>query len=283
MGTGSPSASGLRSLRRAGALCLGSSTLERSNYCDDSMVTRMLIIRPRTANPATHARLSGNRPRLLAVVAVTTVVALLWPAAGPAGANPGSAYVNGWGPNGEGQSNVPVDLDLVEDISAGYDHTLALQTDGTVRAWGADEAGETDVPDGLEDVVAVAAGTWHSLALLDDGTVTGWGSNNSDQLEVPDDLEDVTDVAASRLHNLALSADGTVTGWGANYQEQLDIPEDLGPVTGIAAGRSHNMVLVEGGTVREWGERSEYGDPDEDLVPRPEELPPIVAVSAGAG
>src|SRR5699024_10678887 len=47
--------------------------------------------------------------------------------------------------------------------------------------------------------------------------------------------------------------------------------------------RSHNMVLVEGGTVREWGERSEYGDPDEDLVPRPEELPPVVAVAAGAG
>ena len=67
-------------------------------------------------------------------------------------------------------------------IAAGWGHSLALKSDGTVWAWGSNGAGElgngtytnSNVPvsvSGLSGVVALAAGLNHSLALKSDGTV----------------------------------------------------------------------------------------------------------------
>ena len=42
--------------------------------------------------------------------------------------------------------------------------------------------GQADVPAGLENVVALAAGYYHSLALKSDGTVIGWGKNDDGQI-----------------------------------------------------------------------------------------------------
>ena len=51
-------------------------------------------------------------------------------------------------------------------IAAGYAHSLALKSDGTVVAWGRNSQGQSTVPGGLNGVVAIAAGTPHSLALI---------------------------------------------------------------------------------------------------------------------
>jgi alpha-tubulin suppressor-like RCC1 family protein len=98
-------------------------------------------------------------------------------------------------------------------IAAGYWHSLALKSDGTVWAWGDNTYGElgngtfagtaiysnTDYllgtgiatpaqvlgPNGtgaLTGIVAIAAGCYHNLALKSDGTVWAWGENSYGEL-----------------------------------------------------------------------------------------------------
>jgi alpha-tubulin suppressor-like RCC1 family protein len=71
-----------------------------------------------------------------------------------------------------------VGLSGVLAIAAGYSHSLALKSHGTVVGWGRDNAGQATPPDGLNRVVAIAAGAYHSLALKSDGTVVGWGATD---------------------------------------------------------------------------------------------------------
>jgi hypothetical protein len=54
----------------------------------------------------------------------------------------------------------------VVSIAAGYFHSLALKSDGTVTAWGSNWAGT--VPAGLTGVIDIAAGESHNLALVAD-------------------------------------------------------------------------------------------------------------------
>ena len=65
---------------------------------------------------------------------------------------------------------MPAGLTNVVAIAAGYFHSLALRTNGTVVAWGANDYSETNVPVDLINVVAVAGGYLHSLALENDGS-----------------------------------------------------------------------------------------------------------------
>ena len=83
-------------------------------------------------------------------------------------------------------------------LAAGYFHSLALCSDGTLAAWGANTSGQlgnntttnSSVPvavlqsSGLlagKTVVALAAGDSHNLALCSDDTLAAWGSNSYGQ------------------------------------------------------------------------------------------------------
>ena len=107
---------------------------------------------------------------------------------------------DGLGALGDGTSGplqlVPVRVELelgARAVSAGYTHTCALATDGSVWCWGDDSEGEVDgVPEACDaarcpsplptrvsglpsGVVAITAGYFWSCALEHDGTVWCWG------------------------------------------------------------------------------------------------------------
>jgi alpha-tubulin suppressor-like RCC1 family protein len=136
-------------------------------------------------------------------------------------------------------------------------------------------------------VTQVAAGWYHSLALASDGTVWAWGDNQYGELgdgnvmqsdtPVQLGLSDVTQIAAGDDWSLALRSDGTVWAWGNNLYNELgeqvqdpydasDVPVQvagLSGVTQIAAGASFGMAVqttVKLGLVRHslwtWGQNT---------------------------
>jgi alpha-tubulin suppressor-like RCC1 family protein len=180
----------------------------------------------------------------------------------------------------------------VPAVSGGYEHSLALKSDGTVRSWGDDTSGQlgtgrliwstTPVPiSGISGIVAISAGGTHVLALKSDGTVWAWGDNSYGQLgdavrpsgNLPaavTGLEGIIAVASGGLHSMALKSDGTVWTWGGNTTGQLGdgtllknsrpqrVP-GLSSVTAIDAGRGHSVALKADGTVWTWGDNSSSG------------------------
>ena len=67
------------------------------------------------------------------------------------------------------------------------------RTPMNVSTWG---LSGVPVPQGLSDAVAVAAGYAHSLALRSNGTVVAWGSNEFGQAAVPPGLTNVAAISA---------------------------------------------------------------------------------------
>ncbi|MBF0622021.1 MAG: hypothetical protein HQL54_08845, partial [Magnetococcales bacterium] len=146
----------------------------------------------------------------------------------------------------------------VEDISAGYYHTLAISDQNSVISWGYDLQGQLGrsgnhlpaVVSGLSDITAVSAGGYHSLALDSSGSVWSWGYNFAGQLGAGDTtdrnrpykiegLTGVSAIAAGQYHSLALKSNGTVWAWGYNAQGQVgngDTSNVLTPVqiTGLS-------------------------------------------------
>ena len=89
----------------------------------------------------------------------------------------------------------------------------------------------TQVP-GLSNVHSIAAGWWHSVALISNGSVMAWGSNFLGQLgnsgggmsQSPvavAGLGNVSSLSAGGNQDLALMADGSLMVWGDNSAGQL--------------------------------------------------------------
>nr|WP_232345384.1 InlB B-repeat-containing protein [Bifidobacterium sp. W8104] len=190
-------------------------------------------------------------------------------------------YVYAWGSNQHGQlgnntttySSVPVrvrdpasptdpskGLKAIQ-VSAGDEHSLALDSDGYVYAWGwndngrlgnnstsdssfpvrvRDPASPTDPSKGLK-AVQVSAGWHHSLAVGSNGYAYAWGLNNYGQLgnssknsssfpvrvrdfASPNDANKglkAVQVSAGYSHSLAVGSNGYTYAWGLNNYGQL--------------------------------------------------------------
>jgi alpha-tubulin suppressor-like RCC1 family protein/phosphodiesterase/alkaline phosphatase D-like protein len=195
--------------------------------------------------------------------------------------------VAAWGWNGYGQlgdnsmtdSAVPVAVDpsgvlagkRVIALAAGYGHSLALCSDGTIASWGVNSHGQlgnqrtnhSPVPvlvssSGVlsgKRVVAIAAGQNHNLALCSDGTLVSWGNNDNGRLG--------DNSSTHRFAPVAVDVSGVLAGKS---------------VTGISAGFAHSMVLTSDGTVACWGSNSNGRLGDGTSTDR---LVPVVANTAG--
>ena len=137
-------------------------------------------------------------------------------------------------------------------IAAGYDHTVALKSDGTVVATdytGDYYDGQCDVV-GWTDIVAIAVGSTYTVGLKSDGTVVAVGDNNYSQCDV-DDWTDIVAVAAGDNHTVGLKSDGTVVV--TDYSGKHDYGQcDVGgwtDIVAVAAGVLHTVGLKSDGTV----------------------------------
>ncbi len=188
---------------------------------------------------------------------------------------------------------------LFIDIATGYDHAVALDSDGNVWAWGRNDcgqAGDNSLTDqltpiqvqGLSGITEIAVGASHNLALDSFGSVWAWGKNWDGQLgngtlntsAVPVQvfgLSDVVTIAAGNFHSIALKGDGTVWTWGMNSSYQLGhglggTTDELVPgqvpnlfnVIGIAGGYNFTTTLKQDKTVWSWGrnDRGQLGTGD---------------------
>ncbi len=185
------------------------------------------------------------------------------------------SQVRAWGSSSVGQTGVPAGVVDTVLISAGFEHSLALSSDGEVRAWGSNQFGQTTVPFLFVKAVMVSAGGYHSLALTEDGNVSAWGANGSGQTNVPAGLAGVVEIAAGANHSLALTSSGTVVGWGNNDFGQTNVPAGLTSVIAISAGANHSLALLGNGTVVAWGQNS-FGQ-----ATVPAGLANVVAIAAG--
>ncbi|WOX26364.1 hypothetical protein [Streptomyces solicathayae] len=209
--------------------------------------------------------------------------------------------VRAWGANGSGQlgngttgadSGTPVTvidpnnpsapLTRVRAIDAGWDHSLALLSNATVKAWGDNEFGQlgngtTGADSGtpvtvidpnspgapLSGIRDIDAGGDYSLALLSDRTVKAWGTNGNGQLGNGSDsgppngtpntvlnLTGVRDISAGDVHSLARLSDGTLRAWGDNEFGQLGVGSttDNGTPLPVRTGIGTITHIAAGGT-----------------------------------
>jgi len=155
----------------------------------------------------------------------------------------------GWGYNYSGQATPPAGNDFLA-ISAGGYHSLALKSDGSIVGWGYNYYGQATPPAG-NDFIAISAGLYHSLALKSDGSIVGWGYNYSGQATPPAG-NDFLAISAGGYHSLALKSDGSIVGWGDNYYGQATPPAG-NDFLAISAGEYHSLALKSDGTIVGWG------------------------------
>lgn len=145
------------------------------------------------------------------------------------------------------RARLPVNI-----IDAGFAHTVALRSDGTVLACGDNAFGQCEVS-GWSGVTQVTAGAYHTVALLKDGTVRVAGRDTENQAAVSD-WKDVVQIAAADYATFGLKADGTVLYCGYNDYYMLDSWSEVTKLTGgsysVGALRKNGEALISHRTAR---------------------------------
>jgi alpha-tubulin suppressor-like RCC1 family protein len=135
-------------------------------------------------------------------------------------------------------------------VSAGWQHTCAVKSDGTVACWGYNGYGETTPPAGT--FIQVTVGSYHTCALKSDGTVACWGSNFYGEATPPGGT--FAQISSGPYHNCGRKSDGTVACWGNNNYGQTTSP--AGAFAQVSAGYDFTCGMKSDRTVACWGNSS---------------------------
>lgn len=213
-----------------------------------------------------------------------------------------------WGDNSAGQlgdnsqlqrsTPTPVSgsLETVVQISAGREHTCALEEDGDIWCWGENDDGrlgdDTKTPSTTPVQVAnitgarhISAGGSNTCAVVADSIVQCWGGNFFGQLadgtttdrDVPVAIPDLSAIVEVHAGGGFMCATLPISGarcWGLNPRGQLGngsssdatTPDDVQNldvrVLTLDAGGAHTCAVIEGNTARCWGSNTwgELGD-----------------------
>jgi alpha-tubulin suppressor-like RCC1 family protein len=161
-----------------------------------------------------------------------------------------------------------------KQVSSGFNHTIAIKTDGTLWTWGLGSSGQLGTNDvtnrstpvttfsGGNNWKQVSGGDAHTAAIKTDGTLWTWGSNanfNSTrfgQLGTNDTTQRSTPVTtfaggtnwkqvSCNAHTAAIKTDGTLWTWGYNFDGQLGTNDTIDrstPVTTFSGGTNWKQV-----------------------------------------
>jgi alpha-tubulin suppressor-like RCC1 family protein len=161
-----------------------------------------------------------------------------------------------------------------EKVACGYEHTIALKTDGTIWAWGTNVygvLGTNNLTDLSSPVQIFGGGTiWndiycgyqHSSATKTDGTLWGWGRNINGMLgtgNITDYSSPVQTIAAGtnwkklaggQYHMTCIKTDNTLWVWGSNSNDRLGLgataPSSVSSPTQLTLG-GNDWKQVAGG------------------------------------
>lgn len=176
----------------------------------------------------------------------------------------GNGELISFGNNAWSQCNAPrlaPGLEYV-GVSSGYEHFLALVSDGSVRCWGRNYDGECAVPSlgpGLT-YIDLVGGRQGGAGIVSDGTVRVWGPYGAAwQVPQPPPGMRYVQVDLGDWHVVALRSDGVVVSWGDStygntFGQSSVVPAPPGMTyTSVAAGRHHTLALRSDGQVIGWG------------------------------
>ncbi len=170
--------------------------------------------------------------------------------------------------NGTQSSPVKVTgLNNIKAIAGGYNHSVALKSDGTVWTWGRGCEGQLGretsdvytanpgVIKSLDNVTAIAALSDYTAALKHDGTVWVCGESGSDTMTQAEGLTDITAISAMANNVAALKSDGTVFLWKFTaYGGELTKIEGLEDIKSISGGQYNFTALKKDGSLLTVGE-----------------------------
>jgi len=178
-------------------------------------------------------------------------------------------------------------------VSAGFLHTMAIDTDGKLYGWGNNENGQlgkgtSDTNNNVTPTYIgtegdnwkyVSAGGSHTVAIKTNGTLWTWGNNVYGQLALdhiaPDDPDvytaptqvgtatDWDSISAGYDYTMAIKTNGALWAWGYNDSGNLgiggfddtNVPTQVGTADWefVSAGWSHTMAIKKDGTLWAWG------------------------------
>jgi len=175
-------------------------------------------------------------------------------------------------------------LPLVKGISSSWNHSLILDSNGTL--WGCGENRDGQLGDGtktdksipvviMRDIQSMVAGYYHSLILKTDNTLWACGNNQygqlgdgttTDRLTPVQVMSNVRTMATGNYHSLILKTDNTLWACGNNQYGQLGdgtTTDRLTPVqvaiaiNSVAAGFDFTLLLKLDNTLWGCGSNSE--------------------------
>ena len=164
-------------------------------------------------------------------------------------------------PDRQTYPDLPKDFTYVQ-VSAGYDFSLALGSDGNAYAWGDNTYGQlgdgtttnrytpvrvktpdrSKYPDLPEDFtyMQVSAGYWHSLAIGNDGNTYAWGDNNDGRLGDGTTTDRYTPVRVKT----------------PDRKTYPDLPEDFTYMQ-VSGGGWHSLAIGNDGNAYAWGNNND--------------------------
>jgi alpha-tubulin suppressor-like RCC1 family protein len=176
-----------------------------------------------------------------------------------------------------------------KQVAMGFEHTLAIRSDGLLFAWGDNSYGElgngtltsqsSPIQIGTSSWTVVSAGYLASAGIRSDGLLFAWGDNSYGQqgnaltnyLPQPVGALSWNAIAAGASHVLAIRSDGALFAWGDNSSGQLgdgttvakSSPVQIGTSswTVVSAGQKHTLALLYTGipnatALYAWGDNS---------------------------